>query len=154
MTRGRIGWALVVVQFAMLIGLVLLPRRSATVLGLAVGVPVLAAGILLGLLASRRLGRALTPTPVPIAGAGLRTDGAYRYVRHPIYSAILLAVLGYDLAVGSWWSVAWSVLLMLFLLAKSRWEDRLLRAEYGEPWVAWAAGTGALVPRPFPTRRP
>jgi protein-S-isoprenylcysteine O-methyltransferase Ste14 len=30
---------------------------------------------------------------------------------------------------------------------KSRWEDGLLHEEYGDEWAAWAARTGALIPR-------
>jgi protein-S-isoprenylcysteine O-methyltransferase Ste14 len=141
------GWVLVAVQFALLAVLVLLPWRSPTLLSLAVGVPLAAAGILLGLLASRRLGSALTPTPVPIQGAGLRTDGVYASVRHPIYSAVLLLALGFIVAVGSWWTAAGGLVLLLFFVLKSRWEDRLLQAEYGAEWDAWAARTGALIPR-------
>ena len=147
MTRGRIGWSLVALQFVLLIALVLLPHRPPTLLSLAIGVPLIAAGVVLGLLASRTLGRALTPTPVPIAQAGLRTDGVYALVRHPIYSAICLAAAGFVIAVGSWWTLACAVVLVAFFLLKSRWEDSLLREEYGDEWRAWAARTGALVPR-------
>lgn len=147
MTRSRIGWLLVVLQFALLAVLVLLPWRAPTLLSLAIGVPLAAAGIVLGLSASRRLGRALTPTPVPIEGAGLRTDGPYARVRHPIYSAILLLALGFVVAVGSAWSLGCALVLLAFFIAKARWEDRLLHAEYGPEWEAWAARTGGLVPR-------
>lgn len=147
MTRGRIGWVLVATQFVLLIVLVLLPRRAPTLLSLAIGVPLIAAGFVLGLLASRTLGRALTPTPVPIAEAGLRTDGVYRQVRHPIYSAICLAAAGFVVAVGSLWTLACALVLVAFFWAKSRWEDSLLREEYGDEWRDWAARTGALVPR-------
>lgn len=147
MTRSRIGWLLVALQFVLLAVLVLLPWRTPTLLSLAVGVPIAAAGIVLGLAASRRLGRALTPTPVPIEGAGLRTDGAYARVRHPIYSAVLLLALGFVIAVGSVWSLGCALVLLVFFIVKSRWEDRLLHAEYGAQWEAWAARTGGLVPR-------
>lgn len=147
MTRARLGWLLVVLQFVLLIVLVLLPHRSATLLSLVVGVPMMAAGVVLGVVASRRLGSALTPTPVPISEAGLRTDGVYAYLRHPIYSAILLAALGFTIALGSWWTLAGVVVLTLFFMVKYRWEDRLLAQEYGTAWQEWAARTGALVPR-------
>ncbi len=147
MNRGTIGWTLVGVQFAMLVVLVLLPSRTPSLLSLAIGVPVAAAGAVLGLFAGRRLGRALTPTPVPISGAGLRTDGAYGSVRHPIYSAVLLMVLGYVIAIGSLASVVWAVAMLAFFMVKSRWEDRLLLAEYRAEWQDWARGTGRLVPR-------
>ena len=147
MTRARIGWLLVAVQFVLLIVLVLLPKRAPTLLSLAVGIPLIAAGVVLGLMASRRLGSALTPTPVPIEQAGLRTDGVYARLRHPIYSAICLAALGFVIAVGSAWTLACAVVLVVFFWAKSRWEDSLLRAEYGDAWIGWASRTGALIPR-------
>ena len=148
MGRGTIGWALVVAQFALLVVLVLLPWRTPSGLSLIVGLVLIASGVALGLVAGRRLGRALTPTPVPISGAGLRTDGVYRYVRHPIYSAVLLGVLGFVVAAGSLWSLAWGVLILIFFWVKSRWEDTLLHEAYGDEWQRWAATTGALIPLP------
>ena len=152
MTRGRIGWLLVVLQFALLIVLLLLPRREPTTPSVVAGLVLIAAGAVLGLAAGRHLGRALTPTPVPVTSAGLRTDGVYRLVRHPIYSAVLLGVLGFVVAVGSIWSALWAAVLVVFFLLKSRWEDRLLHEEYGEDWQRWADVTGRLVPRPRPRR--
>jgi protein-S-isoprenylcysteine O-methyltransferase Ste14 len=105
-------------------------------------------GIVLALAAARGLGSALTATPVPISGAGLRTSGAYGFVRHPIYSALLLATLGLLLAMGSIWSWIWGAVILVFFWTKSRWEDRLLHEEYGAAWATWARTTGALVPRP------
>lgn len=147
MDRRVLGWTLVVLQFLLLLALVLAPRRPPTLLSLVIGVPIMAAGVVLGLAASRRLGPALTPTPVPLPDAGLRTDGAYRRVRHPIYSAILLMALGYVIIAGTGWSVAVAAVLAIFFLAKSRWEDRLLSEQYGDEWRTWAAQTGGLMPR-------
>ncbi|MBI1349845.1 MAG: isoprenylcysteine carboxylmethyltransferase family protein [Actinomycetales bacterium] len=147
MNRGVIGWLLVAAQFVLLIALVLLPREVPTLARLAVGVPLAAAGIVLGLVSFRHLGNALTPTPVPIEGAGLRTSGAYRYVRHPIYSSILLMAAGYACMVGTAWTWVGVGVLVVFFLAKSRWEDALLAEAYGPQWTDWASHTGALVPR-------
>ena len=151
MSRAGMGWLLVVLQFALLIVLVLVPRRDPTLLSLVVGVPLLALGLVLGLAASRRLGSALTPTPVPITQAGLRTEGIYAVLRHPIYSAVLLAALGFTVIMGTWWTVGVFVVLVGFFTLKYRWEDRLLAQEYGTQWEAWSRQTGALIPR---RRRP
>lgn len=147
MKRGTVGWLLVALQFVLLLVLILLPWRTPSALSIVVGLVLVLAGGSLGLVAGRRLGRALTPTPVPIADAGLRTDGAYRFVRHPIYSAVLLMVIGYVVAIGSAWSAACAVVLLAFFVLKSRWEDGLLHEQYGDEWASWAARTGALVPR-------
>jgi protein-S-isoprenylcysteine O-methyltransferase Ste14 len=147
MRRGTVGWLLVGLQFVLLLVLILLPWRAPTPLSVVLGLVLAVSGAVLGVSASRRLGRALTPTPVPVAGAGLRTDGAYRLVRHPIYSAVLLIVGGYVVAIGSLWSAACAVVLLVFFALKSRWEDGLLHEQYGDEWTSWAARTGALVPR-------
>lgn len=147
MRKGALGWLLVAVQFLLLLVLILLPWRTPSVLSIVVGLVLAVAGVILGVVAGLHLGRALTPTPVPISGAGLRTDGAYRFVRHPIYSAVLLMVAGYVIAIGSVWTVACAVVLLVFLLLKSRWEDGLLHEQYGDEWAAWAEQTGALIPR-------
>lgn len=145
--RSTIGWLLVVMQLVVFVVLLLMPWRHPTPLLLALGLVLMAAGAALGLWAGRILGRALTPTPVPIPEAGLRTSGAYAYVRHPIYSALLLATLGFLVAFGSPWSWAWGVVIVLFFWGKSRWEDSLLREQYDGEWEAWASTTGALIPR-------
>ncbi len=142
------GWALVGVQFVLLVLLVVVPRSQSAPWTLGLGLVLAAGGALLGLWSGRTLGSALTPTPVPIPGAGLRTGGPYAWVRHPIYSAVLLLAWGWTIAVGSGWTAAVAVALSVFFLVKSRWEDGLLAAEYGSSWRAWAQRTGALIPKP------
>ena len=147
MTRRLIGWLLVGTQVAVYVVLVLLPWRTPTVVSVVLALPLLALGVWIGLISFVRLGNALTPTPVPIAGAGLRTTGPYAWLRHPIYSAVLLLTFGAVIAAGSWWSLAWAVIITAFFWAKSRWEDSLLVQEYGDEWLRWSKQTGALIPR-------
>lgn len=148
MERTRTGWVLVVVQFVLLIALVLTPHRDFTVGSrMIVGLVLLFGGLALGTAAVSRLGRALTPNPVPLEGATLRIAGPYRWVRHPIYVAVILAAAGWTLAVGSWWTVAVLGVLIVFFVAKSRWEDRMLAEQYGQRWHDWAATTGAFLPK-------
>jgi len=142
------GWLLVAVQFVLFAAVLFLPRRAQTSEWLLILGGVLAvAGVVVVGLAFVRLGGALTPTPVPLPGAGLRTDGIYGRVRHPIYSGILLIAIGIVVAIGSWWTCAWLVVLVVFFIIKSRWEDRLLAEAYGTDWQEWAEQTGGLIPR-------
>ena len=101
------------------------------------------------ILAALRLGSALTPTPVPINGMALRVEGIYAWVRHPIYSGILLAGLGFTIAVGSVWQVFVWVLLIVLLVGKSMWEDLLLSEVHGVTWYEYADHTGGLFPMPW-----
>ena len=141
------GWLLVAVQVAVYVVLALLPWRSPSALSVALAIPFVVIGAWLGWSAFRTLGSALTPTPVPIAGAGLRTHGPYARVRHPIYTAVLSVTLAALILAGSWWSWAWGAVIVVFFWSKSRWEDRLLAQEYGVEWDRWAQRTGALIPR-------
>lgn len=156
---ARIGWSLVALQFILIIILIAVPwRRSlgdlwppdaSGVLGFLLGIAGL--GVVLSGLVS--LGGALTPTPVPLTDARLRTEGPYRVVRHPIYSGILVAGLGFVLLVGSWWSLAAWIALLGFFIGKSLWEDRLLADVHGVAWYEYAHRVGGLVPRPASLRR-
>ena len=78
------------------------------------------------------LGDALTPFPRPIANATLHRNGAYLYMRHPIYSGVVLASLGWAL----WWlSVGGffcALLLAFFFDRKSVHEEGWLRQQYSD----------------------
>ena len=89
---------------------------------------------------------------MPVAGAGLRTGGIYGLVRHPIYVGILLAGLGFTLAVGSIWQVIAWFLLLGFFLGKATWEDRLLADRYGIAWFDYADHVGGFFPRLWGSR--
>lgn len=147
MKTKTVGWCLVGIQILLFVVLALLPWRSVSVVSLLVAIPFAAIGGWLGWRSFRALGSALTPTPVPIAGAGLRTSGPYSRIRHPIYTAVLSLTLAVVIAAGTWWSLGWGFVIFGFFVAKSRWEDRLLASEYAAQWTAWAARTGALIPR-------
>lgn len=142
-----IGWALVGVQIALYLVLIGLPWRTPTAASTVLAIPPLILGLGLGVASFRALGSALTPTPVPIPGAGLRTTGVYGWVRHPIYSAVLALTLAVLIFAGTLWSWLWGALILTFFWGKSRWEDRLLASVHGEQWHTWAARTGALIPR-------
>jgi protein-S-isoprenylcysteine O-methyltransferase Ste14 len=154
MNKSASGWVLVGVQALLLLALVLAPsRRGVSQLwppdaAAVIGVLLIAAGVVIGVLAARELSSALTPTPVPREGERLRTSGVYAWVRHPIYTAVLLAALGYTVALGGRWQLLTTALLAVFFVAKSRWEDSLLAAEHGADWEEYKRRTSALIPRP------
>ena len=146
-SKKAIGWLLVGVQIALYVVLILLPWRAPTAVSIILSIPPLILGLTVLVVSFRTLGSALTPNPVPITGAGLRTMGAYAWIRHPIYSAVLCVTLAALIFAGSWWSWLWGVVIVAFFWGKSRWEDRMLAREYGAQWQSWAARTGALIPR-------
>jgi protein-S-isoprenylcysteine O-methyltransferase Ste14 len=77
-----------------------------------------------------RLGPALTPLPRPRPGAALVRTGPYRIVRHPIYAGGIAISYGWALLVGSWLTLAWASVLLVFLDVKSAREERWLADAY------------------------
>ena len=76
------------------------------------------------------------------------TDGPYRWVRHPSYTADILAFTGIGLALGNWLALlAAAVLPLLGLLVRIHVEEGALFTALGEPYRAYAAGRKRLVPR-------
>ena len=142
----RLAASAVVAQFA-LMGVLAVPARrdrprSARLAGRAVS----AAGVLGIALSGRALGSALTPSPIPVGDAVLRTDGPYAYVRHPIYAALLLAAAGRAVSCGA--GRAWAAVALAVLIdRKAGWEERLLTQRFPE-YAAYARRTPRLVPRP------
>jgi protein-S-isoprenylcysteine O-methyltransferase Ste14 len=147
----RIGWALVAIQAVLLVLFVILPKRRSLfappdVLDV-LGIILMIAGLAVVLIALLSLGAALTPTPVPQESAALRTGGIYALVRHPVYSGILVAALGFTLAVGSIWQVVLWAMLVVFFYGKAFWEDRLLAERHEVAWFDYADHVGGFIPR-------
>jgi len=83
----------------------------------------------------------------------LMVDGPYRWVRHPIYSGILVALAGTALAVGEWRGAVAVVLAFAAFLRKLRIEEALMHLQFGEASARYADQVPALIPFQF-LRRP
>lgn len=88
------------------------------------------AGLLLAATGAVNLGKNLTPLPVPKEHAQLVVTGAYRLVRHPIYSGIIFMAFGWGLWVNSWLTIGYAGLLFAFFDCKSRREEQLLKDRF------------------------
>jgi len=151
MDPRRVGWLFVAAQVVLLVTLVLLPGGSAWptpgwVEG--VGWAISLFGALLAVVASRRLGAALTPTPVPTERGELTTAGLYAFVRHPIYTGVLTLVLGIVVRSGSTLVLAFGAVTLLFFSIKARWEEAQLLARY-PAYEKYASAVPRFFPSPF-----
>ncbi|MEJ2502661.1 MAG: isoprenylcysteine carboxylmethyltransferase family protein [Gemmatimonadota bacterium] len=117
-----------------------------------VGLPLLAGGFALALWARFTLGASSTTTAVPAPGAGLVTDGPYRLLRHPIYSAGLLAVPGGALLTDSALVLAAGLGVLGILDVRTRREERLLLDRFGAAYREHMDATRRWLPR-WPGRR-
>lgn len=145
--RHRLGSVLVALQFG-LIGLLAWTALPAFLSGQAsAGAWVsCASGVLLGLwaLAANRPGN-FNIRPAPRAGARLVRQGPYRWIRHPMYTAVMAC--GWAAAWASSTSLAWLawVALVLVLVVKAVLEERwMLQAHPG--YAAYRQGTRWFLP--------
>jgi len=148
-----VAWLFVLVQFGLLALIVVLPTGNAWIdpnwlVHAATAVEWLgAAALVIGVV---NLGRSLTPLPSPVPHGELRTSGLYRFVRHPIYSAILALTSGIAVRSRSWAVVAATIALTGWFMAKARWEERRLSARY-PGYDVYASRTPRFMPF-WPTR--
>lgn len=75
------------------------------------------------------------------------SGGPYRYVRHPMYAAVIVAFLGLPLALGSWWALLPAALLVALFVVRTALEDRWLLVQL-PGYAAYAQETRyRLLPR-------
>jgi protein-S-isoprenylcysteine O-methyltransferase Ste14 len=70
----------------------------------------------------------------------------YRWVRHPIYTGLLLAFIGSALAVGEWRGGFAVAIAAVSFWRKLRREEAVMRRQFGDAYAEYAARVPALVP--------
>ncbi|MEY4374724.1 MAG: hypothetical protein RL760_891 [Candidatus Eisenbacteria bacterium] len=113
----------------------------------ALGVALSAAGLGLRIAAMRQLGARFSPLVALQREHTLETTGWYAHMRHPGYTGALLASLGAAITFGSALALPLVGVMLLAQLARIRREETLLAEHFGPAWKAYAARTGALLPR-------
>ena len=76
----------------------------------------------------------------------LIVDGPYRWVRHPIYTGVLLALVGTGLAIGEWRAPVAVVLAGVAWWRKLTIEEIVMRRQFGDAYIRYAERTRALIP--------
>jgi len=76
----------------------------------------------------------------------LTRSGPYRLTRHPIYTGLLLAILGNAIAVAEWRGVLALALIALALRRKIGIEEGFLMARFGAAYARYRAEVPALIP--------
>ena len=76
----------------------------------------------------------------------LIVDGPYRWVRHPIYTGVLVALIGTGLAIGEWRAPVAVVLAGVAWWRKLTIEEVVMRRQFGDAYVRYAERTRALIP--------
>jgi protein-S-isoprenylcysteine O-methyltransferase Ste14 len=143
------GWALVGAQFGLLAALIILPAGdlwSRGVVSLSAAGVLLVGGFAVAALAGLRLGPSLTPLPIPKDDGELVTSGLYLYVRHPIYTGVLLAGAGLVVAQASLGHIVGWVALWGVLTLKALGEEKMLSEKY-DGYAEYSNKTGRFFPQ-------
>lgn len=102
-------------------------------------------GVLLITIALIQLRKSITPFPTPLKNASLITSGIFKYLRHPIYSGIILLFLSSGVYYGSVYKILISFLIFGLLYLKTIHEEKLLEEKFSE-YLSYKNKTGRLFP--------
>lgn len=134
-----------------MMGLVLLsgpisPGSAVLPMASFLGALLIGTGALVGIAGTRHLGTNRTPYPLPRPHAKLIQDGIYGYVRHPLYTSLMLLGFGW----ATWWGslACWLIALAmtLHLRFKATLEERHLRLLFPD-YQDYQARVPAFFPR-------
>jgi protein-S-isoprenylcysteine O-methyltransferase Ste14 len=73
--------------------------------------------------------------------------GPYRFVRHPIYSGMLLALIGTVLAIGEYRVILGFAVILLGFIKKATKEESFLQIQFGADFDEHRRHTGFFLPR-------
>ncbi len=110
-----------------------------------IGVILCLAGVALAVSARTYIGRNWGMPMSLREGHELVTSGPYAYIRHPIYSGILLLTVGSAIAASPMWLALFVVCLVYFVYA-ARVEERDMTKQFPDAYPAYRRRTKMLIP--------
>jgi len=140
------SWLLVALPFALIGALLLTASPAGDLASSAAAVVLCGAGALVGLaaLTQNRPGN-FNIRPELKPHALLATTGIYRWVRHPMYGAVLLAMLGVLALDLRPWRALLGLALLFVLIGKLQREERYLLQRF-DAYAAYRARSWRLLP--------
>jgi len=112
-----------------------------------IGVALTAAGVGIAFWARWHLGTNWSGVVTLKEGHELIRSGPYRNIRHPIYTGILLALLGTAVAVGEVRGLLAVAIAWFSFYTKARREESFLTQEFGDRFAEHTKRTGMFLPR-------
>jgi protein-S-isoprenylcysteine O-methyltransferase Ste14 len=93
------------------------------------------------------LGKNLTDTVVTRQAHTLVTTGPYRWIRHPFYVSAALAMLANGLTAANWFLLLAGGVTVTLFVVRTKKEEALLLARFGDAYRSYMERTGRFVPR-------
>jgi protein-S-isoprenylcysteine O-methyltransferase Ste14 len=104
-----------------------------------------AAGLLLWTF--RSLGPNLTDTVVTRQQHTLVFHGPYRWIRHPLYTSVVLFTVAMAVIAANWFLALTGVMAFGLLVIRTRTEEAHLIARFGNDYRSYMQRTGRFIPR-------
>jgi protein-S-isoprenylcysteine O-methyltransferase Ste14 len=117
-----------------------------------IGVAILAAGLVFAVWARVHLGGNWSGSVTVKQGHELIRSGPYAYVRHPIYTGLLAAVLGTVIVSDTVRAVIGLAIIAAALVRKLSTEERFMRETFPGQYQRYSAEVPALIPFTKPRR--
>jgi protein-S-isoprenylcysteine O-methyltransferase Ste14 len=111
------------------------------------GLVLTAAGVAIGIWARVSLGTNWSGVVTLKDDHELIRTGLYRWIRHPIYTGILLAMIGTAMIMGHLLSWLGFLIVWATFYLKARREEGFLRQEFGDAFEEHARHTGMFFPK-------
>jgi protein-S-isoprenylcysteine O-methyltransferase Ste14 len=110
------------------------------------GLAMVAIGLLFSVWARAHLGRNWSASVTVKQGHELVQSGPYRLVRHPIYTGLLLALLGTAVARGDAQGFLAVLIACVAVWRKLRIEEQWMQETFGDVYAGYRARVSALIP--------
>ena len=118
------------------------------------GVALVSAGLAFAVWARVHLGGNWSGTVTIKQGHELIRSGPYGFVRHPIYTGLLAALLGTTVASGTVHAAIGLAVIAVALVRKSRVEEGFMREIFPDAYQRYSTEVPALIPFARPTHSP
>ena len=105
------------------------------------------AGVLFAIWARWNLGKNWSAAVTIKQGHQIIRTGPYAHIRHPIYTGMLIGVIGTALAIGEYRGLLAFAIILFGFYRKARKEEAFLAANFGEPFLEHKQRTGFFLPR-------
>lgn len=132
MNNKQKSWAFVCIQALLLFALLVLKSPDAVPADeiVAIGRAIELIGLVLLVISLYDLRKSLTALPMPVKDGSLQVHGLYRFVRHPMYVAVLILALGIAITSGLFIKYLLVFALLILFHYKAKFEEKLLIKKY------------------------
>ncbi|MCA0986489.1 methyltransferase family protein [Guptibacillus algicola] len=113
----------------------------------SIGILIYGGGILLRYWGIKELGQFFSRDVIVEDDLELVSSGPYRKLRHPLYTGLLLILIGFPIYMGVWIGVIVTALLVLpMLLYRISIEEKMMSKSIGVGYEEWGKSRNRLIP--------